>query len=147
MILGSDGELENFFKGSINEFLIDQSGDVKIHYENYNIEKYRLTDNSGNRNHGEFFNIYLDNFKPFTNYYSYIPFRRNSKISKLEHDDCGFSDGRWKDDNSRWNQLRYNNEVQNGYRDEIEDGLTTCLDYTLYGKIKDKNIIHLNVGI
>ncbi len=147
MILGSDNELENFFKGSINEFLIDQSGDVKIHYKNYNIEEYRLSDSSGNRNHGEFFNVYLDNFKPFTNYYSYIPFRRDSKLSKLEHDDCGFSEGRWKDDNSRWNQLRYNNEVQTGYRDEIEDGLTTCLDYTLYGKIKDKNIIHLNVGI
>ena len=147
MILGSDNELENFFKGSINEFLINQNGEVKIHYENYNIEKYRLSDNSGNRNHGEFFNVYLDNFKPFRNYYSYIPFRRDSKLSKLEHDDCGFSDGRWKDDNSRWNQLRYNNEVQTGYRDEIEDGLTTCLDYTLYGKIKDKNIIHLNVGI
>ena len=145
--IGSDSKLENFFKGSINEFTIDQNSEVKIEYNNYNIKKYRFTDSSGNKNHGEFFNVYLDHFKPFTNYYSYIPFRRESKIAKLEHIDCGFSDGRWKDDNSRWNQLRYNNEVQTGYRDDIDDGITTCLDYTLYGKIKDKNIIHLNVGI
>jgi hypothetical protein len=146
MILGSDNELENFFKGSINEFLINQNGEVKIHYENYNIEKYRLSDNSGNRNHGEFFNVYLDNFKPFKNYYSYIPFRRKSKLLKLEHDDCGFNAGRWRDDNSRWNQLRYNNEVQTGSRDKIEDGLST-LKYHIHGKTKIDKITHLNVGI
>jgi hypothetical protein len=68
-------------------------------------------------------------------------------LLKLEHIDCGFNDGRWQDDNSRWNQLRYNNEVQTGYRDKFDDGLSTCLDYTLYGKIEENNIIHLNVGI
>jgi hypothetical protein len=147
IIFGSDTKLENFFKGSINELLIEQNDEVKIHYKNYNIENYGLTDISDNDNHGEFFNVYLDNFKPFANYYSYIPFRRESKLLKLEHDDCGFNNGRWRDDNSRWNQLRYNNEVQTGYRDDIEDGLTTCLDYTLYNKTEKNNIIHLNVGI
>ena len=102
---------------------------------------------SYNNNHGKFFNVYLDNFKPFKNYYSYIPFRRDSKLLKLEHDDCGFNDGRWRDDNSRWNQLRYNNEVQFGYRDDIEDGLSTCIDYTMYSKTKDNKITHLNIGI
>jgi len=147
IFFGSDNSLSNFFKGSLNELSIEQNGELKLHYKNSNIEEYLLTDISNNENHGEFFNVYLDNFKPFINYYSYIPFRRDSKLLKLKHDDCGFNDGRWRDDNSRWNQLRYNNEVQNGYRDDIEDGLSTCLDYTLYGKIKENNIIHLNVGI
>ena len=147
IFFGSDNSLSNFFKGSLNELSIQQNGELKLHYKNSNIEEYLLTDISNNENHGEFFNVYLDNFKPFINYYSYIPFRRDSKLLKLKHDDCGFNDGRWRDDNSRWNQLRYNNEVQNGYRDDIEDGLSTCLDYTLYGKIKENNIIHLNVGI
>jgi hypothetical protein len=146
IILGSDTKLENFFKGSINELLIEQNDEIKTHYTNYNIKKYKLTDISGNENHGKFFNIYLDYFKPFTNYYSYIPFRRNSKLCKLQHDDCGFNDGRWRDDNSRWNQLRYNNDVQSGYRDNIEDGLST-LNYRLHGKSENDNIIHLNVGI
>jgi hypothetical protein len=147
IIIGSDNENCNFFKGTINEFLLEQSEEIKIHYKNYDIEEYCFTDISGNKNDGEFFNVYLDNFKPFQNYYSYIPFRRKSKLLKLEHEDCGFKDGRWKDDNSRWNQLRFNNEVQTGYRDDIEDGLTTCLDYTLYGKTIEGNITHLNVGI
>jgi hypothetical protein len=146
IILGSDTDLENFFKGSINELLIKQNDEIKTHYRNYNIKKYQLTDISGNENHGKFFNIYLDYFKPFINYYSYIPFRRNSKLFKLKHDDCGFNDGRWRDDNSRWNQLRYNNDVQSGYRDNIEDGLST-LNYHLHGKSENDNIIHLNVGI
>jgi hypothetical protein len=147
IIIGSDDDKKHFFKGSLNEFSLKQNDDVKIHYKNYDINEYKFTDISGNENDAEFFNIYLDYFKPFVNYYSYIPFRRNSKLIKLEHKDCGFNDGRWQDDNSRWNQLRYNNEVQIGSRDRKIDGLTTLSKYKLYGKTNQNNIIHLNVGI
>ena len=147
IVIGSDDEKKHFFKGSINEFLLEQNDQIKIHYKNYDINEYKFTDISGNENHGEFFNIYIDYFEPFINYYSYIPFRRNSKLVKLEHKDCGFNNGRWQDDNSRWNQLRYNNEVQLGYHDNIDDGLSTCINYTLYSKVKDNKITHLNVGI
>jgi hypothetical protein len=147
IIIGSDNETQNFFKGSINEFLLEQNNEIKIHYKNYDINEYKFTDISGNENHGEFFNIYIDSFKPFVNYYSYIPFRRNSKLIKLKHKDCGFNDGRWQDDNSRWNQLRYNNEVQIGSRDRKIDGLSTASKYKLYGKTNQNNITHLNVGI
>jgi hypothetical protein len=146
IIIGSDNETQNFFKGSINEFLLEQNNEIKIHYKNYDINEYKFTDISGNENDGEFFNIYLDYFKPFINYYSYIPFRRDSKLLKLEHDDCGFNGGRWKDDNSRWNQLRYNNEVQLGYHNDIDDGLST-LKYHKYGVESDNNIRTINVGI
>jgi hypothetical protein len=146
IIIGSDDKKEEFFKGSINEFLLEQNDEIKIHYTNYGIKNYLFTDKSGNRNNGELFNVYLDYFKPFINHYSYIPFRRSSKLLKLEHDDCGFNDGRWRDDNSRWNQLRYNNEVQIGHRDNIEDGLST-LQFKLHSRNKENNIIHLNVGI
>ena len=147
IIIGSDDENKHFFKGSVNEFLLTQNDDVKIHYKNYDINEYKFTDISGNENHGEFFNIYIDYFKPFVNYYSYIPFRRDSKLIKLQHKDCGFNNGRWQDDNSRWNQLRYNNEVQIGSRDRKVDGLSTLVKYKLYGKTNENNIIHLNVGI
>jgi hypothetical protein len=147
IIIGSDDDKKHFFKGSLNEFSLKQNDEIKIHYKNYDINEYKFTDISGNENDAEFFNIYLDYFKPFVNYYSYIPFRRNSKLIKLEHKDCGFNDGRWQDDNSRWNQLRYNNEVQIGSRDRKIDGLTTLSKYKLYGKTNQNNIIHLNVGI
>jgi hypothetical protein len=122
--------------------------DNKIHQEIFDtlIKEYKFTDISDNKIHGKLFNVYLDYFKSFINHYSYIPFRRNSKLLKLKHDDCGFSNGRWKDDNSRWNQLRYNNEVQLGYHDDINDGLST-LQFRLYGKKKENKITHLNVGI
>lgn len=147
IIIGTDNLNENFFKGTINELVLEQNGEILIHYKNYDINEYQFTDISGNENNGEFFNVYLDYFKPFVNHYSHIPFRRDSKLLKLTHDDCGFNDGRWRDDNSRWNQLRYNNEVQLGHHDNIDDGLSTCIDYTLYGKTKDNKITHLNVGI
>jgi hypothetical protein len=147
IIVGSDNMKQNFFKGTINEFLLKENDDVKIHYKNYGITKYKFTDISNNKNDGKFFNVYLDHLKPFLNHYSHIPFRRSSKLLKLEHEDCGFNNGRWQDDNSRWNQLRYNNEVQLGYHDDIDDGLSTCVDYKVYSKTKDNKITHLNVGI
>jgi hypothetical protein len=146
IIIGTDNKKEHFFKGTINELLLKQNDEILTHYKNYNITEYRFTDTTGNKNNGKFFNVYLDYFKPFVNHYSYIPFRRNSKLLKLKHDDCGFNDGRWRDDNSRWNQLRYNNEVQFGYHDNIDDGLTT-LQFKLHGKNKNDKITHLNVGI
>ena len=147
IIIATDDTKENFFKGTINELLLEQNNESIIHYKNYNITEYKFTDISGNENNGELFNVYLDYFKPFQNYYAYIPFRRGSKLLKLEHTDCGFNDGRWRDDNSRWNQLRYNNEVQLGHHNDIEDGLSTCIDYTIYSKTKDNKITHLNIGI
>ena len=146
IIIGTDATKENFFKGTINELLLEQNDEILIHYKNYNITKYRFTDISGSKNNGKFFNVYLDYLKPFVNHYSYIPFRRNSKLLKLEHDDCGFNDGRWRDDNSRWNQLRYNNEVQFGYHNNIDDGLST-LKFKLHGNTKNNKITYLNVGI
>jgi hypothetical protein len=146
IVIGTDDTNENFFKGTINKLSLEQNGEILINYNNYNITEYLFTDISGNENNGEFFNVYLDYFKSFQNYYAYIPFRRNSKLLKLEHIDCGFNDGRWRDDNSRWNQLRYNNEVQLGYHDDIDDGLSNCT-YTLHSKTKDNKITHLNVGI
>jgi hypothetical protein len=146
IIIGTDIEKENFFKGTINELLLEQNDEIIIHYNNYNITEYCFTDISGNKNDGKLFKVYLDYLKPFQNYYSYIPYRRNSKLLKLEHEDCGYSNGRWKDDNSRWNQLRFNNEVQTGHRDDIEDGLNT-LKYHKYGVESNGNIRTINVGI
>jgi hypothetical protein len=146
IIIGTDNTKEHFFKGTINELLLKQNDEIITHYKNYNITEYLFTDTTANKNNGKFFNVYLDYFKPFVNHYSYIPFRRNSKLLKLEHDDCGFNDGRWRDDNSRWNQLRYNNEVQFGHHNDIDDGLTT-LQFKLHGKNKNDKITHLNVGI
>jgi hypothetical protein len=126
ILFGTDIEKENYFKGSLNSFKIMQNNDIKIQYITKNNKNYQLNDLSSYNNHGNLYKVYFDKFKTPVNYYSYIPHRRQSKLLKLNHKDCGFNGGRWVDDNSRWNQLRYNNEVQLGSHDNIKDGLSTC---------------------
>ena len=53
---------------------------------------------------------------------------------------------RWKDKHTRYNQLRFINEISNHTSLINKDGLST-LEYHLYGKTKNNNIIHMNVGI
>ena len=72
--------------------------------------------------------------------------RRKSIIKYLPHRDNGFDKGQWKNKSTRWNQLRYNNEVQNGDHDNLEDGISTC-KFTLHGRVKEGDYIHLNIGI
>ena len=106
---------------------------------------YKLIDLSGN----DTYNLLVDTdckLIDIQTVIEYIPYRRDSKIKFLNHESNGFDGGRWKDDLTRWNQLRYVNEVSKGHNAHIEDGLTT-LEYTHHGeRIKDR-YHHLNVGI
>ena len=51
----------------------------------------------------------------------FIPYRRDSKIRVEEHENNGYTEGMWKDQNTRWNQLRFENEVQEGSVDFTKD--------------------------
>ena len=81
-----------------------------------------------------------------TNSTSYIPRRRVSKIKYLKHDNNGFNNGAWNDNLTRWNQLRFTNEVKRGSYDNVEDGLSS-LKYTLHGEIVKGKYYHLNIGL
>ena len=147
--LGTDNKFENFFKGAIDQFSVKDHNNATVYdFVHNKTEGYAWKDLSGYGNHGQFIKINVDNFKSVKNLDGYIPFRRKSKVKLQKHTDSGFIGGRWKDDLTRWNQLRYNNEVLNGVYDDVEDGLSTC-EYVLQGKHKKyhPNIYHLNVGI
>ena len=146
IFIGTDPDKENFFNGTLNSLHIEQGDTLTASYIPITLEGYKFIDLSKNNNDAELIDVYLDKFIPPKNYYSYIPFRRKSKIKTLKHVDNGFSDGEWKDQTTRWNQLRYNNEVQNGDHDNIEDGLSTC-KFTLYGIVNENKITHMNIGI
>ena len=75
-----------------------------------------------------------------------IPYRRNSLFQSLKHEENGFLGNKWKDKATRWNQLRFQNEVSNHISLINRDGLST-LEFIEYGIIKEKNITHVNVGI
>lgn len=146
IFFGTDPTLTSFFKGTIDKVEITNNENELVRYVNNVSKGYRFTDLTGNSNHATLHSVYFDKFNPPVNYYGYIPFRRSSKIRHLYHSNNGFNGGRWKDDLTRWNQLRYNNEVQTGGHDKLDDGLSNC-SYIPYSKTKNRAITHLTVGI
>jgi hypothetical protein len=64
----------------------------------------------------------------------------------LKHDENGFLNGQWKDKNTRWNQLRFINEVSKNHSLLNNDGLST-LEFVEYGIYRDKKITTINIGI
>lgn len=141
----SDSKLENFFKGTLNLFKIEQENKSILEYNTQNLQSYKLIDTIG-KNDGMLKNVYIDLFKKSINYYSLIPFRRCGIVARLEHNTSGYGNNRWLDDNTRWNQLRYNNEVQTGRYAIKNDGLNNC-DYIIHNKHRVKKYTQLKVGI
>lgn len=137
----TDGKLftENFGK-------YKSSKNLKTYYDANHVEKYKLVDLSGNKNDGEIINceVVEKDISAYTEIK--IPHRRRGVFKSLKHNENGFDGQKWKDKNTRWNQLRFQNEVSNHISLINKDGLST-LEYHLYGKLKKGNITHLNVGI
>jgi hypothetical protein len=75
-----------------------------------------------------------------------IPHRRKGLFKSLKHEENGFTGYSWKDHATRWNQLRFHNEIF--YNNDLinEDGLSN-LKYTEHGKTRNNNITRINVGI
>ena len=117
-----------------------------LSYKSSKIKNYKLWDLSGNANHGEIFNCEIkDNL---TDEYEEIkvPFRRDSVFKCLKHEDNGFFENKWKDKSTRWNQLRFNNEVS--LNDELirNEGLSDLL-FVEYRKTCSLNVTHVKIGI
>jgi hypothetical protein len=161
--------IPNFFKGHIDSFsyydkiLNDSeileisnnnsdlkkyksSNDLKLYYDANYISEYKLIDLSGNDNKGEIVNCEIVDYE-FEDYKEIkIPYRRNSLFQSLKHEENGFLNNRWKDDNTRWNQLRFHNEVSNNDELVCGDGLSD-LQFIEHGLTKENNITHINVGV
>ena len=146
--IGTNNKQESYFKGSIDRLHVtDIHGDSVLKYHSSNTHGYKWNDLTNNENDGKLVNIQCDKFITRETRDGYIPFRRRSKLEFLKHDNNGFDGGRWISDLTRWNQLRYNNEVLNGVYDETKDGLST-MRVVVQGRNKpSENIVHLNVGI
>jgi len=117
-----------------------------IHYYDAKfIRGYKLMDLIGD-NHGEIFNCEivgetLQDVKMIG-----VPFRRKSTFKLLTHEENGFVKTGWKSNMTRYNQLKFYNEVQKGYRNTKEDGLSNC-DFVEHSVSKVKQQIHVVVGI
>lgn len=119
---------------------------VKSSYDAKFIRDYRLIDLSGGRIQGEIVNceivaVETNEYKPLQ-----IPHRRNCKFKLLPHDENGYVNGAWKDITTRYNQLKFYNEVVRGYRNTNEDGLNSC-EFKELGNASINNETHITVSI
>jgi hypothetical protein len=119
---------------------------INTYYDCKFIKEYKLIDLSGNKNDGEIVNCEIieqeiDEYKEIK-----IPHRRESTFKLLSHKENGFFNNKWRNQCTRWNQLRYINEVLKN--DELihNDGLSN-LEFIEYGRIYENNITEINVGL
>jgi hypothetical protein len=75
-----------------------------------------------------------------------VPHRRESTFKLIPHEENGYENGGWKNQTTRYNQLRYHNEVLTNSVNFKDDGILTCT-FREYGKNTVDNIIQVNVGI
>jgi hypothetical protein len=119
---------------------------LKLCYDSNYINDYKLTDLSGNGNHGEIINCNVNRYR-YPDYSEVkVPHRRKSTFKSLTHEENGFVDNKWKDQATRWNQLRYHNETRLNPELTKNDGLSD-LKFLTHDIIKINNITHINVGL
>lgn len=124
----------------------NSSIDLKTYYDVNVIENYQLVDLSGNDNNGIISKCEIvdSNYSEFTEVK--IPFRRNSLFRSLPHEQNGFLGTKWKDQATRWNQLRFLNEVSLNKDLLYNDGLSD-LEFVQHGLMRDKKTYHAIIGI
>jgi len=138
---------KNKFKGLTQNFGDYKSSDfLKLYYDTKIIKGYKLKDLSGNNNDGEIINCEITDLMVDSIHELHVPHRRKSLFESLPHEENGFLDNKWKDQSTRWNQLRFINEVSTNHELLYNDGLSD-LSFIEHGIIKGNNITFVTVGI
>jgi hypothetical protein len=124
------------------------SKELHLLYSAKNIRNYRLVDQSGNKNHGRIFNCDVREIELPSHKKMEIPRRRKGLFKALGHSENGFFENKWKDSATRWNQLRFVNEISKNYSiSAADDDGVFRIKFTEHGTKKDKNITWIDVGI
>lgn len=119
---------------------------LKVYYDAKFIKQYKLIDLSGNGNDGEIFNCEITPYSVDEIKLIEFPFRRTSLFGVLSHEENGYVNRGWRSELTRYNQLRFYNEVEKGSIDTRKDGLNNC-EFIEHGYTKQNNVSHINVGI
>jgi hypothetical protein len=169
-----DNKLQNFFRGTISLFAVyndileydeiielsknqffgltqnfgNYRSDYKLvlYYDAKFIKGYQLIDLCDNKNNGFINNCEIVGFTYDNHQDLKVPYRRECEFELIPHEENGYENGSWKHETTRYNQLRFHNEVLTGNTDLNNDGLNNCT-YKEYGKSRVENIIHINVEI
>ena len=75
-----------------------------------------------------------------------VPYRRTSEYKTLKHENNGFLTTGWKDITTRYNQLKFMNEVMYGSTTLEQDGLST-LKFKILSNSHVRNITQLTVKL
>ena len=121
-------------------------GELSQYYDMKQIKSYRLMDLSSDGESSEIVDCEVVETEYQKEKTLNLPFRRRSIFKALSHQSSGYQNGAWSDINIRYNQLRFHNEVERGYRNPDEDGLSNC-EYEIWSDEKISKQIHLNVSI
>jgi len=121
-------------------------GNLKTYFDFKYLKEYKAIDLSGNGNEGEIEKGEPINISKLTVNKHGIPYRKTGRVKKLPHINNGFYEGKWKHQSTRWNQIRFNNEVEKGYYNTKLDGLSN-LQFKTHSKKQRGKVITLNVGI
>jgi hypothetical protein len=137
---------ENKFFGLTQDFGdYESSTTLKTYYDARFIKDYKLIDLVGSNkailNNCEIVPYTYEEVKTID-----IPFRKKSRFKDLFHEDNGFVGSSWKNITTRYNQLKFSNEVAKGYVNTKEDGLSN-LTYKEYSNTRVGNQTHLVVDI
>lgn len=137
----------NKYFGLTQDFGNYKSADkIKLYYDSKFIKDYKLIDLGPNKHDAKIINCeivgyIIDDVKTIR-----IPYRRNSTYKLIPHEENGFENGAWKSSTTRFNQLRYFNEVVRGHKPTKEDGLSNCTFKEL-NSARIKNQTHIVVSI
>lgn len=99
---------------------------INLYYDSKFVKNYKLMDLSGNENHGKIHNCEIvgNNYGEYK--MTHVPHRREGLFELSAHEENGYVNGSWKDLTTRYNQMRYYNELIKGFRDINLDGLSNC---------------------
>jgi hypothetical protein len=132
--------LTSNFKNYTSEYFL------KLYYSAKLIKDYKLIDlvrmkTSGIIDGCEIVGYTFDSIKR-----KQVPHRRNSTFELVPPEENGYVGNGWKEITTRYNQLRYHNEIITGYKDTKNDGLNNCA-YTEHNYSKANNQTHIVVKI
>ena len=146
-------------KSEINSLVTNSVFGLTTGFDNYksteNLTTYydpkivrfnKLVDLSGKNNPATIENCWIEP-TDFTQYRQvYIPHRKECYFTLLEHEPGGYSHGKWKDQLTRFNQLKYVNEASTGYLTFLKSGLNN-ITYKINSDTQVEREVHLNVGL
>lgn len=124
----------------------DFSNKLKTYFNTKHIVNYTLVDLVNEDNYGEIKKCEIVDLKIDEHKDLLVPYRRESVFKSLKHEENGFLGNKWKDQATRWNQLRFHNEVSCNDELLFNEGLSD-LSFTKHGIHVHENITMVNVGL